>query len=148
MGPKTGKAALSATGLAPCGLHCELCLGFQREKNRCGGCKGDGEKPAYCGRCSIRNCPEKMGDPLKLCDTCRKYPCRRLKDLDRRYRTRYGESLAANFEAIATSGLNAFLKDASAHWSCPACGSLLCVHRPSCPACGATNPHHPGGGKD
>jgi hypothetical protein len=23
-------------------------------------------------------------------------------------------------------------------WACPACGAMLCMHKPQCPACGYT----------
>ena len=129
--------------ISPCGLICDLCLGFQRTKNTCVGCNEAGNKPNHCVNCSIIHCPEKNGDPTLLCNVCEKYPCKRLKNLDKRYRTKYGESLVENFIKIETMGLQAFRKEATEYWTCPECGELLCVHRPNCLHCNAPNPHFP-----
>ena len=34
--------------VAPCGLICDLCAGFQRKKNRCPGCLKAGSPLAHC----------------------------------------------------------------------------------------------------
>lgn len=51
---------MNSKSIAPCGLICDLCLYFQREKNRCVGCNGKGDKPHYCTVCKIILCPERM----------------------------------------------------------------------------------------
>ena len=131
------------TSLAPCGLICDLCLGFQRTKNRCDGCNSLGNKPGYCTTCRIRNCEPRKENPLIICYDCDKYPCRRLKDLNKRYTLRYGESLIENFQIIKTRGLEEFLMEAGKKWTCSNCGELLCVHRPVCLGCGEKNPYYP-----
>lgn len=131
--------------IAPCGLNCELCLGFQRAKNKCVGCIPEGNKPAHCAVCSIKSCPEKKGNIRMLCGDCPKYPCRRLKALDKRYRTQYGESLTENFAAIKAVGMEAFLEAEENKWACKSCGKPLCVHRDKCLQCGAENPFFPKG---
>lgn len=133
---------MAITTVAPCGLICDICNGFQRKKNRCTGCAGD-FKPTHCAKCSILNCPEKQGCPGKPCDSCCKYPCKRLKNLEKRYSLKYGESLMENFRRIETLGLNEFLQEAEAEWTCPSCGALLCVHRADCLSCGARNARFP-----
>lgn len=130
------------TVIAPCGLICDLCLGFQREKNRCPGCTAEGEKPLSCTKCIIVNCPEKNGDSTKLCYTCSKYPCKRLKTLDKRYKTNYGESLVENFKMIEQLGLDRFIAEAESLWRCPGCGELVNVHRPVCLHCSTPNIHY------
>lgn len=127
----------SAMILAPCGLLCDLCLGYQRKKNRCVGCLADGNKPNHCATCSIKTCPEKRGDPTALCSACAKYPCRRIKDLDKRYKTKYAESILENFKTIAEIGMDGFMESSRARYACAACGVLLCVHAETCQACGA-----------
>lgn len=129
--------------IAPCGLLCNLCLAFQRSKNRCDGCNSTGEKPLYCLRCAIKNCEMKKSNASLICYECAGYPCKRLKDLDKRYRTKYGESLIENFRIIKEKGVEEFLKEADKIWKCKACGNYLCVHRGACPRCGAKNPHYP-----
>lgn len=32
---------MDKTLIAPCGMNCQLCYAFQREKNKCPGCLGD-----------------------------------------------------------------------------------------------------------
>jgi ribosomal protein L32 len=127
--------------VSPCGLVCNLCLGFQRSNNTCVGCNESGYKPNHCVNCSIIHCPEKLGDPKLLCNVCEQYPCRRLKDIDKRYRTKYGESLVENFIWIERMGMTAFKEELIKYWTCSGCGELLCAHRDVCLHCGAPNPH-------
>jgi len=44
--------------IAPCGLICDICLGLQREKNKCAGCTNTGYKPFHCDACRIKLCAE------------------------------------------------------------------------------------------
>ncbi|MDD4125277.1 MAG: DUF3795 domain-containing protein [Eubacteriales bacterium] len=128
--------------VAPCGLICDLCLGFQRTKNKCSGCTAEENKSAFCVKCSIVNCPEKNGDSKKPCGDCSKFPCKRLKDLEKRYFTNYGESLTDNFYQIKEKGLEQFLLDFEKTWTCRECGELLTVHRPQCLHCNAPNTYY------
>ena len=76
--------------IAPCGMNCRLCMAFQRKKNKCIGCNSDDcTKPAYCLHCIIKNCVTIQNSSSGLCYECDKFPCRRLKQLDKRYRTKY-----------------------------------------------------------
>jgi hypothetical protein len=135
---------MNTSSIAPCGLNCELCHGYQREKNKCGGCNSANVKPGYCTTCIIKYCPEKGGNDMLLCSSsCAKFPCKRLKDLDKRYRTKYGESAIENIALIAEIGLDAFVVHDAVKWKCPQCGSLLCVHRECCLKCGAVNEKFP-----
>lgn len=133
---------MSITVIAPCGQICDLCSAFQREKNKCSGCTIDGGKPLSCTQCIIVNCSEKSGDPTKLCYICSKYPCKRLKDLNKRYSTYYGESLVENFQKIEQLGLDQFVAEAENFWRCPGCGELVNVHRPVCLHCNTQNAHY------
>jgi len=125
--------------IAPCGINCALCLGYQRKKNHCDGCLIEGDKPKHCAQCAIRNCPQKSGDPTVLCGTCEKFPCRRIKDLDKRYRTRYGVNLIENLRDLSVNGSADFVSREDKKWKCPQCGELLCMHRELCLSCGARN---------
>lgn len=124
--------------IAACGMNCEICLGYLREKNRCLGCREkDENKPRYCSGCVIANCPILHEKKMKFCsDKCPRYPCRRLRDLDKRYRTRYGMSMLQNLEYIREKGIRRFVQDEKIRWTCPACGKVLCVHRKICLSCG------------
>jgi hypothetical protein len=125
--------------IAPCGIICDLCLGFQREKNRCCGCNNIGNKPYHCTVCSIKTCSEKNGDEKLLCYDCAKFPCRRIKDLDKRYRLKYGESPIGNLTEIKEIGLAQFIEIEKEKWKCSQCGQLLCVHKEVCLSCGNKN---------
>ena len=127
---------MNSFSVAPCGVICDLCLGFQRTKNHCDGCNSDGEKTKHCTVCTIRFCAEKRGNPEQLCITCSKFPCRRIRDLDKRYRTRYGESPMQNMQRIQAVGMRQFLQEQQKIWQCPNCGELFCVHRENCMHCG------------
>ncbi|RKX80661.1 MAG: hypothetical protein DRP60_02665 [Spirochaetes bacterium] len=128
--------------LAPCGVICELCIAYQRPKNKCVGCLNDGNKPRHCTICSIKHCPGKV-DEQDLCITCHKFPCRRLKDLEKRYSTRYGESPANNMQIVNKQGLDAFMEVVQHTWTCNQCGNLLSAHRDKCVICGGVNQNYP-----
>jgi len=130
--------------IAPCGVICDICLGFQREKNKCAGCRNGGNKPYHCIVCSIKLCPEKKGNENLLCFECEKFPCRRIKDLDKRYSVKYGESPVQNLIKIKETGLDSFIANQKEKWKCKKCGQFLCVHRDVCVNCGYKNEYFPG----
>ncbi len=135
---------MDSTSVAPCGVICDICLGFQRKnKNKCVGCNNIGYKPHHCEVCSIKGCPEKNGNEKLLCNECAKFPCERIKKLDKRYRTEYGESVIQNLQTISRIGIDSFIKQEEVKWKCSQCGNLLCVHRELCLVCGAKNEHFP-----
>ncbi len=132
--------------IAPCGINCELCSGFQRRKKRCSGCNSLKEKPAYCTTCKIKHCAEKA-TTTEFCISCRKYPCSRLKNLDKRYRTKYGVDIYDNMKTIQEKGMAGFLQSEEEKWKCGKCGEILCMHKPVCISCGERNQYYVGSGK-
>jgi hypothetical protein len=127
--------------IAPCGMNCGTCLAYLREKNRCCGCRNDDpSKPKSCSACIIINCELLAATESKFCYECGKFPCKRLKALDKRYRTRYHVSFIENLMSIKVTGIDAYLKNEDKRWTCPSCGSVLCVHRESCRKCTYTKP--------
>ena len=124
--------------IASCGMDCAICLAYLREKDRCPGCKtaGKGVKK-HIDACIIRNCPVIKRSKVKFCYACEKFPCRRLKQLDKRYRTKYNMSMVENLLYIKEKGIKKFLKKEKQKWKCPECGAVLCCHRPFCLVCGA-----------
>ena len=134
MNSATSKANL----VAPCGINCGICLGNLREKNRCDGCR---IKPAITfksiDRCVIRNCLYLKETSSGFCYDCEKYPCQRLKQLDKRYRTRYRVSVISNLNSIRSTGIKMFFESEITRWTCKICGATLCVHRENCLKCGA-----------
>lgn len=129
--------------IAPCGMNCALCAAYQfrlHDLNK----KGFHRK--YCPGCIPRgqNCLH-MGDAceqlahgtLRFCYECEAYPCKRLKALDKRYRTKYHMSMIANLEQIRDQGMEAFLAQEVQKWRCPTCGGSLCCHNGLCMHCQA-----------
>ena len=92
--------------IAPCGMNCSLCVAYQFGKDNINK-KGFHRK--YCPGCIPRgeNCTH-MGDSCELlakgsvrfCFLCEQYPCKRLKGLDKRYRTKYHMSMIENLNYI------------------------------------------------
>jgi len=130
------KTRIPSRLMAPCGMNCGICMGFLREKNKCLGCTTDSpQKPKSCLVCRIKTCPVRPAHSA-FCFDCRKYPCPRLKQLDKRYRTKYGMSMIENLDKIKRIGLRKFMAEENRRWVCPSCGRPICVHNKKCYACG------------
>lgn len=122
--------------IAPCGMNCNLCYAYQRDKNKCLGCNIDiSRMPNSCLKCIIRNCDVILNSDSGFCYECEQYPCRRLKDLDKRYRTKYHMSMLENLEFIRAKGLQTFVSSEGKRWACPHCGSIICIHHKCCSKC-------------
>lgn len=124
--------------IAPCGMNCNLCIAYLREKNKCPGCREmDAYESSYGRKCIIRSCDVLKENKMNFCsDKCDKYPCRRLRNLDKRYKTKYGMSMIENLRAIQTAGIRTFMKNETSRWTCSHCGGTICVHRGDCYSCG------------
>lgn len=130
--------------IAPCGMNCGICIAYHREKRPCGGCReqysanglGTAYKPKHCVHCSIVNCELLSKEESGFCYSCEKFPCRRLKQLDKRYRARYGMSMLENLESIRDKGLGPFIAGEHEKWKCKHCGAVLSAHRDECLQCG------------
>lgn len=122
--------------IAPCGMNCSLCIGYQREKNKCPGCRSKLQKNNACQKCTISKCPELKKNKSKYCYSCEKFPCRRLKQLDKRYKGKYRMSMAENLLFIKEKGIRVFVKKEERKWKCKKCGRILSCHRVNCVYCG------------
>lgn len=124
------KNPFKTTLIAPCGMDCAICMAYLREKNHCGGCYAPDR---LCNiTCTISAC-ENAKDRYR--HNCGGFPCRRLKQLDKRYRTKYHMSMIDNLEAIKKDGIRAFVKNERERWTCT-CGGTIDVHHGRCSACG------------
>lgn len=125
--------------IAPCGMNCAICIGYLRDKNKCDGCRSKNSK---CGRsCAIKLC--KNIKKIKFCsDKCKKFPCRRLKSLDKRYKIKYNMSMLENLSNIVKIGVQAFVKNEKNRWTCIKCGETICVHRKFCLNCKSENQNY------
>jgi hypothetical protein len=129
--------------IAPCGMNCGLCISYLARKNDL---NSRGFKRVYCEGCRPRgkNCLH-MGDGcallregrVRFCCECGDFPCKRLKALDKRYRTKYHMSMLENLRAIQERGLGGFLEREGETWRCPRCGEMLCCHNGLCMRCQA-----------
>ena len=73
---------------------------------------------------------------MEFCfEKCGQYPCKRLKNLDKRYKTKYEMSMIENLENIKNKGLELFLKNEEIRWKCEKCGGIICVHKKKCLNC-------------
>jgi hypothetical protein len=123
--------------IAPCGMNCGVCLAHLRQKGKCSGCRGgDAEKSISILRCIIRTCTINSTNRSGFCYECAQYPCRRLKQLDKRYRTKYMMSMLDNLEYLKAHGIAAFAEKEAERWRCRKCGGVICVHRRGCYLCG------------
>jgi len=123
--------------IAPCGMNCGTCIGYLRDKNRCPGCRvSSSDKAISVRKCIVPDCSHLQKTISKFCYECEKFPCQRIKNLDKRYRTKYGTSFIENLAIIKEKGLGQFLVFETKRRTCKNCGSVLSVHRANCINCG------------
>ena len=127
--------------IAPCGMNCGLCISYQAMKtdlnskgfNRryCPGCRPRGKNCTFMSRhCGL------VGKGLVyFCHECPDFPCKRLKDLDRRYRDKHHMSMIDNLAFIKEHGMPDFLEKERTKWRCPECGGTVCCHNGLCLEC-------------
>ena len=123
--------------IAPCGMNCGICMAYLREKNTCPGCRIEDENKAIsCKNCIIINCKDLNNNNSGFCFECPKVPCKRLKNLDKRYRLKYHMSMLENLNFIKEKGIEEFLKKEKQKWKCPKCNGIISCHRGYCFSCG------------
>ena len=123
--------------IAPCGMNCGICKAFLREKDKCPSCRGpDDSKKITVIRCKIKTCENLQKDNVTLCFECAEFPCKNLKHLDTRYRTKYNMSMVENLQEIKEKGIKQFRENQARKYNCPQCGGIISVHRRKCYTCG------------
>lgn len=130
--------SLAAELIARCGMNCGICMGHLRDRKTCPGCNDpdDSSKAYHCVACAIKRCEHFPHGPEAFCVDCAKYPCARLRRLDKRYRSKYRMSMIENLGELQRVGVTAFVERERTRWACPHCGALVSVHRTACLACG------------
>jgi hypothetical protein len=127
--------------IAPCGMNCGVCVSYLAMKNDL---KNKGFSKSYCPGCRPRgkNCAflkkqcELLGKGLvQFCYECQVFPCRRLKNLDKRYRASYHMSMIENLEYIRNNGMESFIEKETVKWRCNNCGDTICCHNGLCLNC-------------
>ena len=124
--------------ISACGMNCRICSGYLRDKNKCPGCRNiDWEKRTKGRKCTIISCKHLAENNLKYCgDECGSFPCKRLIQLDKRYRTKYSMSMIDNLNNINQFGIREFIKSEKLRWACSGCGGVINVHKKVCSECG------------
>lgn len=127
--------------IAPCGMNCGLCVSYLAMKHDL---NKKGFSKRYCPGCRPRgkNCTfmkkscDLLGKGLvQFCFLCANYPCKRLRDLDHRYNSRYHMSMLENLRFIKDNGMDSFLEKEKTKWCCPECGATICCHNGLCLNC-------------
>ncbi len=123
--------------LAPCGVYCAACSAWLDSKNPCPGCRALDEQITRksCRNCAKKRCAAAQG--VRWCFECTRFPCARIKDLDKRYRQNYGVDLIQNGRD-AQADMAAFLRAQQTRFTCPACGGTIDQHHRRCSVCGKT----------
>ena len=93
-------------------------------------------KAKSCSECIIKNCDVLKKNNARFCFECSKLPCRRMKNLDKRYRTKYHMSMLENLEFIKENGVELFLEKEKQKWNCPNCDGIVTCHGGMCLNCG------------
>lgn len=123
--------------IGPCGMNCGICKAYLREKNKCPGCwAADTNKAITVLSCKIKNCEVIQKGKVKYCFECNNFPCKNLKHLDKRYRTKYHMSMLENLTCIKEQGIDSFLEKETTKWTCPQCGGTVTCHGGTCLQCG------------
>jgi hypothetical protein len=122
--------------IAPCGMNCGTCTAFLRDKKKCPGCRiYSADKSVSIQRCIVTKCDHLEKTTSKFCYECDVFPCRRIKQLDKRYSTKYRTSFIENLTYIKEKGIESFLAFEAKRRTCKNCGSVLTVHRNFCLFC-------------
>lgn len=119
---------------APCGMNCKVCYKHCYHKKPCEGClKSDFGKPEHCRKCKIKDCIKLQG--LTYCFECTSYPCKLIKNLEKSYKKRYQASLMENSVYVQTYGLEKFMNQQKAKYTCLKCGGIISIHDRECSEC-------------
>lgn len=120
---------------APCGMNCKVCYRHCSHKKPCGGCLiSDLGKPEHCRKCKIKDCIREKG--LSYCHECSEFPCKRIKSLEKSYRSRYSASLLQNSRFVSEHGLEEFMRRQKERYTCQKCGGIVSIHDFACSECG------------
>jgi hypothetical protein len=118
-----GKEKMEEALVAPCGMNCNICSSHLRKKNPCPGCPE--RASVFKSKCVVINCEELKASESGYCYECKKFPCRRIRQIDERYR-KVGISNIENLETIRDKGMAYLLQKEKEKWRCPECGATLC----------------------
>ena len=139
---------------AACGLYCGACsayiatredpgrlvalaarLGQTPEETRCEGCRSRNVSK-YCKTCGLVVCADEKG--YEFCIECAEFPCAALVAFgnERPHRA----EILPDLRRIGEIGRDAWVREVSARYACPECGTTNSAYDLKCRRCG----HDPG----
>jgi len=122
-------------------MNCALCSGYLAQKHDF---KAKGIRMTHCIGCRPRDkncaflkkqCAKLSKAQVTFCYECRSFPCKRLKTIDKRYKSRYRMSLIDNLQFIKQHGIEKFLEEQEKSWKCKSCGEMISCHNGLCYNC-------------
>lgn len=72
---------------------------------------------------------------LFYCLECSEYPCKLTINLEKSYNKRYQASLIENSRFVEAHGLECFMEQQKAKYTCPKCGGIISIHDRECSEC-------------
>jgi hypothetical protein len=127
-------AGMKAELIAPCGMNCNVCRAVLDKSGRakqCPGCVPRGKGCMHCGGM----CKNLRDREVRFCHECEDFPCKKLKHLDKRYRTKYNMSMIDNLNYIRENSVQKLIKREEIKWRCKKCGGVICCHNGVCYSC-------------
>lgn len=135
---------------APCGLYCGACptiravgeeglagLAKRWEMDPsdlvCHGCLSD-TTAVFCRDCGFRSCTRAKG--IGNCSECDSFPCENLRRF-RNDEAPHHSAVLSNLGRMREIGLEGWLEEQRARWSCPSCGEPFAWYDAKCAKCGA-----------
>jgi predicted RNA-binding Zn-ribbon protein involved in translation (DUF1610 family) len=135
---------------AYCGLYCGACTIMLANQNgeleslakqwemkvddlKCFGCKS-GQVAIFCTDCEIKACAEDK--QLDFCFQCDEFPCARMIEFRDDEKYPYHQVVFNSLEDIRQKGIDTWLKEQDARWSCPNCGERFAWRDEVCKHCG------------
>ena len=131
---KMPKENIDTIMFAPCGMNCKVCYKHCCHKKQCAGClNSDKGKPEHCRKCKIKDCIREKS--MSYCFECPEHPCKLIKNLEKSYNKRYQSSLMKNSCFVQAHGLECFMEQQKAKYTCPQCGGIVSIHDKECSEC-------------
>ncbi|MCB6365681.1 DUF3795 domain-containing protein [Intestinibacillus massiliensis] len=119
---------------APCGMNCKVCYQHCYHKKTCAGClSSDKGTPKHCRKCRIKDCIREKS--LSYCFECPGFPCKLIQNLEKSYNKRYQASLMENSRFVQAYGLERFMEQQKAKYTCLRCGGIISIHDMECSEC-------------
>jgi hypothetical protein len=120
--------------MAVCGINCLVCSAHLNKKRPCPGCRADVDKHfrKSCVNCLIKQCA--FDQELHWCFECEQFPCSRIKNINKRYTSKYDIDLIQNGLEMKED-CDRFLVKQKKLFTCNNCGGVIDLHHKRCCEC-------------